>query len=442
MTQCGRWKNSTSMRKSNEHEPIRRISSCSVIPRCSLQSANPPTIEIISAVQEQGREVTKFMRIAVAILAFTLQACAQTIPAKYLDPERYLDEPAPSLPSPVDGSEPFPNSEMDAIPYYFGDRRLDPVEGIWTWDNNTYQIAIIKNNSGVEMQYDYVGIVIRADLGAWKAGQMKLLLNSTAETDFFTGVYFNVRQSRSNTQFTMNQANSITVKETNFHGASTLIRDYPIGNRRPSVAKQGTESHGTCFAVSPNGSVITSHHVIDGASSIAVTLADGKTITAVVESSSPANDIAALRLAASTPEYLSFTSTKSVKLGDQVFTIGYPLKSILGSDAKFTEGSISALTGFQGEVAYMQISVPVQPGNSGGPLVNNRGDVVGMIAATAAVQAFYQATGSLPQNVNWAVKSDYIQPMIDEASLRTPAANRGEAISRVQKAVCQVIALY
>jgi S1-C subfamily serine protease len=89
----------------------------------------------------------------------------------------------------------------------------------------------------------------------------------------------------------------------------------------------------------------------------------------------------------------------------------------------------------------MQISIPIQPGNSGGPVVDHRGNVVGVIAATAAVESFYRATGSLPQNVNWAVKSDYVQPMLADLAVQPTTGDRNESISRAEKAVCQVIAV-
>ena len=90
----------------------------------------------------------------------------------------------------------------------------------------------------------------------------------------------------------------------------------------------------------------------------------------------------------------------------------------------------------------MQISVPIQPGNSGGPVVNYEGNVVGVIAATAAVESFYRATGSLPQNINWAVKSDYVQLMIGDVLARPTVTSRTEAIKRAQSAVCQVVATH
>ena len=120
--------------------------------------------------------------------------------------------------------------------------------------------------------------------------------------------------------------------------------------------------------------------------------------------------------------------------------MGFPVSNILGGEAKFTEGSISSLTGIQGDASYFQMSVPIQPGNSGGPVVNTRGEVVGIVAATAAIEAFYANTGSIPQNVNWASKSDNARLLFSPSSIETPASNREEAIGRVRAALCKVVA--
>ncbi|VUX54875.1 protein of unknown function [uncultured Woeseiaceae bacterium] len=350
--------------------------------------------------------------------------------------------PVPSAPSASGNAGEHPSTEAGAIEIYFADRELDPIEGIWTWDKNEYQVAIVKNNTGIEIEYDYVGIVIRTDTGMWKSGQIKLLLNSTATDTIFTGVYFAGNQSRTNLSYFLENPNLIKVNYDFGTGLPLLIRDYPVSRSSGIASRNGAESHGTCFIVGPNGTAITSHHVVEGTDNIMVTLSDGRQVPAVVEKSSAANDLAVLRLAASTPDYLSFTSTRSVQVGDQVFTVGYPTKSILGSEAKFTEGSISALSGIQDEASYMQVSVPVQPGNSGGPVVNYDGNVVGVIAATAAVETFYRATGSLPQNINWAVKSDYVQLMIDDVVARPIVTSRSEAIKRALSAVCQIAATH
>jgi len=126
-----------------------------------------------------------------------------------------------------------------------------------------------------------------------------------------------------------------------------------------------------------------------------------------VVSTSFSTDLALLRIPYQTKNYLTFANPGSADIGDQVFTLGYPVSDILGKEVKYTDGSISFLSGLQGNATFFQISVPVQPGNSGGSLVNQDGNVVGVVTAVAAVEAFHKATGSLPQNVNWAVKGAY-----------------------------------
>ncbi len=131
-------------------------------------------------------------------------------------------------------------------------------------------------------------------------------------------------------------------------------------------------------------------------------------------------------------------SSRSVRVGDSVFTIGFPAMNLLGEEAKFTDGSVSALSGPEGESSLMQITVPVQPGNSGGPLLNIEGHVVGVVTSSAAVSTFLKATGALPQNVNWAVKSEYAVPLIEEPPLQPKARDRREAVDRAVAATCRI----
>src|SRR5262245_34808783 len=95
---------------------------------------------------------------------------------------------------------------------------------------------------------------------------------------------------------------------------------------------------------------------------------------------------------------MSFSKPRSVRVG--VFTVGFPATQILGSEAKFTDRSVSALSGLGGEATFLQVTVAVQPGNSGGPLVNNDGQVVGVVTSSAAVRSFLAETGTLPQNTS------------------------------------------
>jgi hypothetical protein len=114
---------------------------------------------------------------------------------------------------------------------------------------------------------------------------------------------------------------------------------------------------------------------------------------------------------------------------------------LLGVEPKFTDGSVSALSGLGGERRVMQVTVPIQPGNSGGPLLTENGFVVGVITSTAAVKAFFEATGTLPQGINWAVKADLAIPLFDASDLPVAGEQtREKAIARAREAVCAVVA--
>jgi S1-C subfamily serine protease len=196
-------------------------------------------------------------------------------------------------------------------------------------------------------------------------------------------------------------------------------------------------SSGTCFAVSADGILVTARHVVEGAQEIAVAFESGQPQHAKLLSASAATDLAVLKVESPPPEFLPISTSRSVQLGEAVFTIGFPVRQVLGTSPKFTEGSVSSSVGLEGEASQFQVSVPIQPGNSGGPLVTNEGWVVGVITSTAAVQPFLEVSGALPQNVNWAIKSDFLIPMVG-AAVAPKSLSRGAAIKRAQRAVCLV----
>src|SRR5271157_183077 len=208
------------------------------------------------------------------------------------------------------------------------------------------------------------------------------------------------------------------------------------GQSLPLQATHRT-SIGSCFAVRPDGIILTSNHITEGASTINVRFRDGYAGPAAVIVSSHANDLAIVKVPAATPVFLSLAPPRTTRIGQRVFTIGFPATPILGSEAKFSEGTISGFSGNGGEGNLLQISVPIQPGNSGGPLVTESGEVVGIIASTASPLAFAQITGALPQNVNWAVSADFARPLFSPASAPR-AETRDEAISRVEAAICLI----
>jgi S1-C subfamily serine protease len=130
-------------------------------------------------------------------------------------------------------------------------------------------------------------------------------------------------------------------------------------------------------------------------------------LDAVVVRTDTASDLALLKVRG-TFDALSVVNSKKSRLGSMVATVGFPNVGIQGYEPKLSKGEISSLAGIKDDEKQFQISVPVQPGNSGGALVDERGNVVGVVCAQLSQEAAIESTGTLAQNVNYAIKSIYL----------------------------------
>jgi S1-C subfamily serine protease len=181
---------------------------------------------------------------------------------------------------------------------------------------------------------------------------------------------------------------------------------------------------GSGFFVSKEGHIATNHHVIEGARTITVSTG-GKIYDARLVTSDEDHDLAVLKIDYEPKVHLPI-STMVAHLGDKVFTIGFPRPTTQGKNAKYTDGSISSLTGLRDSADQYQISVPIQPGNSGGALVNDKGKVVGVIVSTLNPKIVSH------QNVNYAIKAEHLVNLcrkvggatlvVEEASATTEAS--------------------
>ena len=199
-----------------------------------------------------------------------------------------------------------------------------------------------------------------------------------------------------------------------------------------------TKVVGTAFAVASEGLLLTAFHLVSDARFIRVVCPGVSEMDAHVLRGSPALDLALVRVAGRVPAYLALANTRSLQVGDPIFTVGFPVPHLLGHDPKFTDGVVSALTAVGRENALFQMTVPVQPGNSGGPVVNSDGKVVGVVVSTAAVEAFLAGAGALPQNVNWAVKADYAIPFFEPPAAESNPKTRRESIELALRATCML----
>lgn len=202
---------------------------------------------------------------------------------------------------------------------------------------------------------------------------------------------------------------------------SQLKPDLPTYNPEKVRAERGF-STGTGFVIADGGYILTNYHIVEGADKIIIHARDKRTFPAMVIAKDPANDIAIIKINESLP-HIALANTGNMRKASEVMTIGYPLIAIQGQEQKATFGRINALFGAGDDVRFMQIDVPVQPGNSGGPLFNEKGEVVGIITATLDQVNALKESGALPQNVNYAIKSDYAFPLIKSAGINLPGGD-------------------
>jgi S1-C subfamily serine protease len=189
----------------------------------------------------------------------------------------------------------------------------------------------------------------------------------------------------------------------------------PSTSKSPSQEKKQILSIATGFIFGSSGYILTNYHVVRGAKSIKIKYQNGEKVKAEVIIKDSQNDIAFLK-PKSIPKIrtinLSLADSSSVMLGDKVFTLGYPIANILGENLKYSEGVINSLSGVSDDPKVFQISIPTQHGNSGGPLFNERGEVIGIVSSSLDEAKTQQIMGITPQNVNFAIKSSLVKNML------------------------------
>lgn len=218
----------------------------------------------------------------------------------------------------------------------------------------------------------------------------------------------------------MPHAGDFTIPVTSTANAKQAVQSAastPPNSATPPKPAKTVGQTGTGFIVSMRGHVVTNYHVIDGCVGDVHGNLTGETNVALrIVSTDETNDLALLQAPITINEAAVIRGTP-IHPGDAIVAIGFPLHGLLTSDFTVTAGIVSSLSGLLSDTRFLQISAGVQQGNSGGPLLDTSGNVVGVVAAKINAIKFAKAMGDLPENINFAVKTGAVRDFLDNSAV-------------------------
>ncbi|WP_081688594.1 serine protease [Inquilinus limosus] len=184
-----------------------------------------------------------------------------------------------------------------------------------------------------------------------------------------------------------------------------------------------TTSSGTGFVISRDGYIVTNRHVVEGCKSFTF---DGKPADLVT--ADPKRDLALLRTSDRFPTSIPLRETVKVDLGEAVIVLGYPYRTILSTGLNVTDGIVTSLSGPADAPYLFQLNAQVQPGSSGGPIVDDRAQLIGVVVSRAPDLAVVSATGTVPQNMNFGIRGELLSSFLLENGVIAETANRPEKV--------------
>lgn len=307
---------------------------------------------------------------------------------------------------------------------------IDTIEGIYekiTHDQSGKYTLAIKKKNNAEYDVIYLTGAKQKYANYWHEGDVKAKITKTGRPNLFKGEWYMADKLNvySNLYFSFNTG-TMNINWPEFEREETYLKLYPHSDYYDSSISSNIVSSGTGFALNEYGYIVTNDHVIKNTEDIFV-----RGINSDFENKYKAkivlrdnkNDLAIIKIIDNriqifdAPPY-SFNKTVS-EVGESVFTLGYPLSTTMGDEIKVTSGIISSKSGFKGDVTTYQVSTPVQPGNSGGPLLDKKGNIIGVIVSKH----------SEAENASYAIKISYLINMLS-SSIETIELNNSNSMQK------------
>ena len=325
-----------------------------------------------------------------------------------------LPPPPPPAAKEVLISSEFNIQDENSIREYIDAAKLEPIEGIWNYassDSSEYKLLILKDD------YLFKAYILESNNEYyWSPGDLKAVFEPAAVNTVMTLKWIMGDKVTEVKSLATIESGIIKFSIGNDDKETILYKAYPQLQTVSSITQQNTSewsSSGSGIIISSSGHIVTNYHVIEDANKVEVEYienGESKSFNAEVVLSDKVNDLSILKIFdmnfnnIEEPPY-NFQS-RSVDVGTSVYAFGYPMAlSLMGKELKVTDGIISAKSGFQGDITTYQISAPIQPGNSGGPLFDSKGNFIGINSSGVRKDVV--------ENVGYTIKSSYLLNLLD-----------------------------
>lgn len=320
-------------------------------------------------------------------------------------------------------------NKEQVIDKYFKGKKLGYPEGIYLSSDNKYEVAIIKNNTDILQNYDYIAFLLDENAYMWRAGEIKFRLKETATPTILSGDYFMGNKSRIGRTFFFKKGYFEVTLPTGAYGlgqTSIWLKTHPktstVSNTKSSKNKKGPAS-GSAFFVNNNGYLITNYHVISSCNKNSKIMYNNKEYAAKIIAKDKYLDLALLKADLKNDNYLYVTNRQPNKL-NRIIAAGYPFGKFLSDDLKFTSGIISSIKGLDDDTTRIQIDAALNPGNSGGPVVyETSGELAGVAVSILRKD--------VTEGVNFAIKSAHVKVFLESNQVEPGPKLRASDIAKL-----------
>ena len=395
----------------------------------NLSGYDDCTIPKIVVYDSEGKFLTESVGPNCGLISYEVKATiTQLFSREYIPPRMLVKSQSNEL----DGND---NKVLDirsekSIRNFLDENGAEEIEGIWQYQGDAnYKLFIQKDD------YKYVATVIEKE-GRFEPGDKKADFEPAAVNDVYS-VKWTMGDKRT-IRKTVTTVQKDALMEINIGTKAFLYKVYPSLDAKPKKIKPRTgewAGNGSGIIISKSGYIVTNYHVIDDADKIEVEFilnGEVQKFNAEVVQVDKVNDLAIIKIFDmnfdGVDELPYNFKSRSSDVGTTIYAYGYPMAlTAMGKEVKVTDGIINAKSGFDGDITTYQISAPIQGGNSGGPLFDDKGNFIGINSAVIRKD--------IADNVGYTIKSSYVLNLIDvlPKNIDLPSSSKLESLPLIEQ---------